>query len=49
MIIPINARSAGAAKRLPIVMKVDGSATIIPAPFKPKNAKKKEVFLLIGY
>lgn len=40
---PINARRAGAAIRLPILTKVDGSDTMIPAPFKPKNARKNPI------
>ena len=40
MIMPNNARSAGGVKRDPMRTIVDGSETIIPAPFNPKNARK---------
>ena len=43
IIIPIKARSAGAAMSDPIETKVEGSATIIPAPLSPKNARKNPI------
>lgn len=41
MRIPTIARSAGGDVSVPIETMVDGSATIIPAPFRPKNLKEK--------
>ena len=41
--IPITAKSAGAVVILPIPTKVEELATIIPAPFKPTNARKKPI------
>ena len=41
--IPINAKRAGAENNYPNAIKVEGSSTIIPAPFKPMNAKKKTI------
>ena len=41
--IPINARSAGGAISDPIPTKVEGSATIIPAPLRPMNARKNPI------
>ena len=43
IIIPINATKAEGAKRDPKPTKVDGSATIIPAPLRPRNAKKNPI------
>ena len=41
--IPINAKSAGAEVIAPNETKVEESATIIPAPFNPRKAKKKPI------
>ena len=40
---PITAKSAGADEILPIATKVEESPTIIPAPFKPTNVRKKPI------
>ncbi len=39
--MPITAKSVGADEMLPIPTKVEELPTIIPAPFKPTNARKK--------
>ena len=43
MRIPISAKSAGAEVSAPRPTRFAGSATIIPAPFKPMNAKKRPI------
>ena len=40
--MPITAKSAGADEILPIPTKVEELPIIIPAPFKPTNARKNQ-------
>ena len=49
MIMPIKARNGGADVSDPIATKLEGLFTIIPAPLRPKNARKNPMAAPIPY